>query len=67
MFWSHHEKIVVIDRYECFIGGLDIALGRDDTVLHELIDTESQEWIGKDYYNPRFKDFYKVSESGMCH
>ena len=32
--WSHHEKIVVIDRRVAFIGGIDLAPGRYDTSDH---------------------------------
>lgn len=30
-FWSHHEKIVVIDQRTAFIGGIDLCFGRYDT------------------------------------
>ena len=41
---------------------MDIALGRDDTCAHLLTDPNTEEWIGKDYYNPRAKDFFTVNE-----
>lgn len=52
-YWSHHEKIVVVDNQICFIGGLDLCFGRYDTVNHRVGDFPSQIWPGKDYYNPR--------------
>ncbi|KAH9616705.1 hypothetical protein KSS87_014109 [Heliosperma pusillum] len=52
-YWSHHEKIVVVDNQICFIGGLDLCFGRYDTVDHKVGDFPSQIWPGKDYYNPR--------------
>ncbi|XP_021742611.1 phospholipase D zeta 1-like [Chenopodium quinoa] len=52
-YWSHHEKIVVVDNQICFIGGLDMCFGRYDTVSHRVGDLPSQIYPGKDYYNPR--------------
>jgi len=34
--WSHHEKIVVVDRKIGFIGGLDLTFGRFDTSFHHV-------------------------------
>ncbi|KAF0716164.1 Aste57867_2992 [Aphanomyces stellatus] len=60
-FWSHHEKIVVIDQTTAFVGGLDIALGRFDTPMHSLTDVgRDKKWVGQDYSNPRLKDFVDV-------
>ncbi|CAK4502649.1 unnamed protein product [Aphanomyces euteiches] len=60
-FWSHHEKIVVIDQSTAFVGGLDIALGRFDTPAHSLTDINKNKlWRGQDYSNPRLKDFVDV-------
>ena len=42
-YWSHHEKIVVIDQHIAFIGGLDLTLGRYDTHDHNLFDYEHDE------------------------
>lgn len=36
--WSHHEKVVVIDRSIAFVGGIDLCYGRWDTPAHKLID-----------------------------
>ncbi|KAJ8447810.1 hypothetical protein Cgig2_015173 [Carnegiea gigantea] len=52
-YWSHHEKIVVVDYQICFVGGLDLCFGRYDTVEHRVGDFPPQIWAGKDYYNPR--------------
>ncbi|OQR95669.1 phospholipase D2-like [Thraustotheca clavata] len=60
-YWSHHEKIVVIDQQVAFVGGLDICLGRYDTHAHPLADTSKNPlFVGKDYSNPRLKDFADV-------
>ena len=36
--WSHHEKMVIVDRSIAFIGGIDLCYGRWDTRHHELMD-----------------------------
>jgi len=36
--WSHHEKVVVVDRSVAFVGGIDLCFGRWDTHSHELTD-----------------------------
>ncbi|KAI4372290.1 hypothetical protein MLD38_010537 [Melastoma candidum] len=52
-YWSHHEKIVIVDYQTCFLGGLDLCFGRFDTAEHRVADNPSSLWPGKDYYNPR--------------
>ncbi|KAJ7100586.1 hypothetical protein C8R43DRAFT_964073, partial [Mycena crocata] len=37
-FWSHHEKVVVVDNHFACIGGLDLCFGRWDTHTHPLAD-----------------------------
>ncbi|GBB96811.1 hypothetical protein RclHR1_02840008 [Rhizophagus clarus] len=64
-FWTHHEKIVVVDRHTSFIGGLDLCFGRYDTSMHQLADFHEYSkhysiWPGQDYSNPRIKDFIDV-------
>ena len=51
---SHHEKLVIIDNYICFIGGLDLCFGRYDSSDHKVGDFPPNIWPGKDYYNPRY-------------
>lgn len=36
--WSHHEKMVIVDRTVAFIGGIDLCYGRWDTRNHDLMD-----------------------------
>lgn len=38
LLWSHHEKLVVIDQFVAFVGGIDLCFGRWDTVHHQLTD-----------------------------
>ncbi|XP_030958239.1 phospholipase D zeta 2-like isoform X1 [Quercus lobata] len=52
-YWSHHEKLVIVDYQLCFIGGLDLCFGRYDTNEHKVGDCPPLIWPGKDYYNPR--------------
>ena len=67
-FWSHHEKLVIVDRTVCFIGGLDLTWGRWDTPCHALLQGEEnclegkgeQNFPGLDYYNPLVKDMIDV-------
>jgi phospholipase D1/2 len=51
--WSHHEKLVIVDSYVCFLGGLDMCFGRYDDPEHRVSDNPPTIWPGKDYYNPR--------------
>ncbi|KAK4057861.1 Phospholipase D1 [Microbotryomycetes sp. JL221] len=38
LFWSHHEKMCVIDETIGFMGGFDLCFGRWDTPGHVLVD-----------------------------
>ncbi|KAL7327205.1 hypothetical protein PS15p_209432 [Mucor circinelloides] len=67
LFWSHHEKIVVVDNRLAFIGGLDLCFGRYDTHNHSLSDYpaeghDREVFPGQDYSNPRVKDFKDVAQ-----
>lgn len=58
---SHHEKIVCVDQKIAFVGGLDLCFGRWDTHEHTLTDyAEPITFPGKDFSNPRIKDFVDV-------
>ncbi|KAH9875714.1 hypothetical protein IAQ61_003178 [Plenodomus lingam] len=76
-FWSHHEKICVIDHTVAFCGGVDLCLGRWDTPQHAVMDDKPtgfelddtpkdadhcQLWPGKDYSNPRVQDFFALDK-----
>ncbi len=66
-FWSHHEKIMVVDAHVAFLGGLDLAFGRFDTSEHVVSDPGTgkpqvcHRWPGKEYYNPIIKEFVNVN------
>ena len=36
--FSHHEKLIVVDRTVAFVGGIDLSFGRWDTHNHPLTD-----------------------------
>ncbi|CDO76228.1 hypothetical protein BN946_scf184644.g2 [Trametes cinnabarina] len=64
-FWSHHEKVVVVDNHYACIGGLDLCLGRWDTHTHPLADVHPTDpfatlFPGQDYNNARIMDFKDV-------
>lgn len=65
-FWSHHEKLCVIDQRTAFMGGIDLCFGRFDTqdyILAEPQGNPADVWFpGQDYSNVRVKDFVKVEE-----
>lgn len=57
--WSHHEKLVVIDRKIVFMGGLDLCWGRMDGNNHPLFDKYETMFHNADFYNPLKKDIVK--------
>ena len=63
-WWSHHEKVVIIDQEVAFLGGLDLCFGRMDNINHKLLDLEKNDgevyWPGIDYSNCRIMDFKNV-------
>lgn len=64
-FWSHHEKVVVVDNHYAAIGGLDLCFGRWDTHTHPLADVHPTDFSktlfpGQDYNNARIMDFSDV-------
>jgi phosphatidylserine/phosphatidylglycerophosphate/cardiolipin synthase-like enzyme len=65
-FWSHHEKICVIDQKKAFVGGIDLCMGRFDINEHPLKDLPDENgkciFPGKDYSNSRIKDFLEVAD-----
>eukprot|EP00602_Paraphysomonas_sp_CaronLab_P007254 CAMPEP_0185035158 /NCGR_PEP_ID=MMETSP1103-20130426/25973_1 /TAXON_ID=36769 /ORGANISM="Paraphysomonas bandaiensis, Strain Caron Lab Isolate" /LENGTH=1446 /DNA_ID=CAMNT_0027572105 /DNA_START=681 /DNA_END=5021 /DNA_ORIENTATION=+ len=49
ILWSHHEKLVIIDRCTAFVGGLDLAFNRYDDFQHSLVDEDGVMYPGPDY------------------
>jgi phospholipase D1/2 len=64
LFWSHHDKAVIIDDNTVFWGGLDSCFGRWDYNAHPLADLHAhirdELWVGQDYNNARIMDFSHV-------
>jgi hypothetical protein len=60
-YWSHHEKMIIVDRKVVFMGGLDLAWGRWDNADMNLFDFTPNEKMfpGMDFYNPFVKEFVK--------
>jgi hypothetical protein len=52
ILWSHHEKLVIVDRNLAFAGGIDPCFGRWDDATHSLTDEEGTLFPGTDYYQP---------------
>ncbi|KAJ9102280.1 hypothetical protein QFC19_004828 [Naganishia cerealis] len=70
-FWSHHEKMCVIDEAIAFMGGLDLCFGRWDTSQHVLIDEDFEPgatgengpiWPGKDMANERVVEYHTLNK-----
>lgn len=66
LFWSHHDKAVIIDDKMVFWGGLDSCFGRWDINAHPLADLHSkirdEIWLGQDYNDARIMDFSHVNK-----
>lgn len=67
LFWSHHQKVVVVDDSKACIGGLDLCFGRWDTPSHSLADCHLSDftqtiWPGQDYNNARVQDFQDLAK-----
>ncbi|KAJ9118196.1 hypothetical protein QFC22_004100 [Naganishia vaughanmartiniae] len=66
-YWSHHEKLCLIDNKLACMGGLDACYGRWDTHNHPLADVHPTEFKktlfpGQDYNNSRMMDFQTVDK-----
>ncbi|PWN47065.1 phospholipase D/nuclease, partial [Violaceomyces palustris] len=68
LYWSHHDKVVVVDNTIACVGGLDICFGRWDTPAHPLADLHPTDLLnstlfpGADFNNARIEDFQKVDQ-----
>ncbi|ORX37927.1 hypothetical protein BD324DRAFT_623854 [Kockovaella imperatae] len=66
-YFSHHEKLCVVDCTYAAMGGLDACYGRWDTRNHPLADVHPTEFSkslfpGQDYNNSRIMDFQTVDK-----
>jgi phospholipase D1/2 len=64
IWWTNHEKIVVIDQVIGYVGGFDLCWGRYDNNQHPIYEAPNPKNIYEfpmiDYSNNRIKDFSKV-------
>ncbi|PVG00681.1 phospholipase D/nuclease [Serendipita vermifera] len=65
-FWSHHEKLVIVDNTYVAIGGMDLCFGRFDTHNHPLSNARPSQFNrtlfpGQDNNNSRIKDYEDLS------
>lgn len=65
-FWSHHEKLLVVDHEIVLMGGIDLSYGRADVQEHPLADLPDENGMvlfpGQDFFNERIADFEKVDD-----
>ncbi|WVF68604.1 hypothetical protein IAT40_003374 [Kwoniella sp. CBS 6097] len=66
-YFSHHEKLCVVDNKIAAMGGLDACFGRWDNRNHPLADVHPTEFYkslfpGQDYNNSRIMDFQTVDK-----
>ncbi|KAM3564519.1 hypothetical protein MY1884_000719 [Beauveria asiatica] len=67
LYWAHHEKLLIVDKTLCFMGGLDLCFGRWDTNSHPIADAHPGDldqiiFPGQDYNNARILDFANVDD-----
>ena len=55
IWWSHHEKLTVVDRNLAFVGGIDLSVGRWDDSEKFLDDEDGLKYVDKDYRQPAEK------------
>lgn len=67
-FWSHHEKMCIIDSKVAFMGGIDLCFGRYELPGYPLQEPHDDKTFfkGQDYSNPRIRDFENVHKWDTC-
>lgn len=65
ILWSHHEKLVVIDRNLAFVGGIDLAYQRWDDEQHRVADEDGIIYPGGDYRQPATGLFKPAKEAAV--
>jgi phosphatidylserine/phosphatidylglycerophosphate/cardiolipin synthase-like enzyme len=63
VMWSHHEKLVCVDRNIAFVGGIDLAIGRWDDESHDMVDPFGLKYPGEDYRQPAERMHIPVVQS----
>lgn len=62
VLWSHHEKLVVVDRNSAFVGGVDLAFQRWDDELHRISDEDGLMIVGNEYRQPASETLKPIRE-----
>ena len=65
VLWSHHEKLLVVDRNVAFVGGIDLAFNRWDDENHRVEDEDGLLFPGRDYRQPAEGMFKPVRVSSV--
>ena len=67
-YWSHHEKMCIIDSTVVFMGGIDLCFGRFEMEGYPLFEPVEGKtyFLGQDYSNPRIYDFEEVNKWRKC-
>ena len=68
VYWSHHEKNVIIDQKIGFLGGVDLAIGRYENMDYHLFEPKKDltYFKGADFVNPTIKDSALTREYEKC-
>lgn len=52
VFWTHHEKLVVVDQRLAFVGGMDLVEGRYCETERRRLKDDGVSWPGIEFYQP---------------
>jgi phosphatidylserine/phosphatidylglycerophosphate/cardiolipin synthase-like enzyme len=55
VYFSHHEKLLIVDQQLAFAGGIDLAHGRWDDDRHELCAHDEERYPWAEFYNARWR------------
>ncbi|KYQ93680.1 hypothetical protein DLAC_11611 [Tieghemostelium lacteum] len=66
LYWSHHQKIIVVDQAIALIGGQDLGYGRYETDSFNLMDPNGVMYPGPDYQNTSINSNSLKTISDQC-
>ena len=55
IYYSHHQKCVVVDNSAAFVGGIDLCYGRFETPDYNIKDIDGKWFPGHSYKNPQME------------
>eukprot|EP00750_Incisomonas_marina_P033664 INCI9926.3.p1 GENE.INCI9926.3~~INCI9926.3.p1 ORF type:complete len:1575 (+),score=249.58 INCI9926.3:64-4788(+) len=55
IYYSHHQKCVVVDNSAAFVGGIDLCYGRFETPDYTLKDLDGKWYPGHSFKNPQLE------------